>query len=208
MSAYLDHAATGPMRPEAVEAMLPFFTDRFANPSGAHRWARDARRAIDEARDELAELLGADPGDIIYTSGGTEADNLAVFGATRSTSREPGRAQPGLVVCSAIEHHAVLDPVEHLGGRVVGVDPLGRIDLDQLADVLRSETELAEAAEGPGVRLVSVMTINNEIGTLQPIDRIAKLVRRHAPDALLHTDAVQAFCWTDIAHITRNADLV
>ncbi|CAB4951131.1 unannotated protein [freshwater metagenome] len=208
VSAYLDHAATGPMRPEAVEAMLPFFTDRFANPSGAHRWARDARRAIDEARDELAELLGADPGDIIYTSGGTEADNLAVFGATRSTSREPGRAQPGLVVCSAIEHHAVLDPVEHLGGRVVGVDPLGRIDLDQLADVLRSETELAEAAEGPGVRLVSVMTINNEIGTLQPIDRIAKLVRRHAPDALLHTDAVQAFCWTDIAHITRNADLV
>lgn len=208
VSAYLDHAATGPMRPEAVEAMMPFLTDRFANPSGAHRWARDARRAIDEARDELAELLGADPGDVIYTSGGTEADNLAVFGATRAASREPGRGQPGIAVCSAFEHHAVLDPVEHLGGRLIGVDHLGRIDLDELADELRAETQRANAGEGPGVRLVSVMTINNEIGTLQPIDRIAKLVRRHAPEALVHTDAVQAFCWTDIAHITRNADLL
>jgi cysteine desulfurase len=196
------------MRPEAVEAMLPFLTDRFANPSGAHRWARDARRAVDEARDELAELLGADPGDVIYTSGGTEADNLAVFGATRAATREPGRGQPGIAVCSAVEHHAVLDPVEHLGGRLIGVDHLGRVDLDELADVLRAETERADAGEGPGVRLVSVMTINNEIGTLQPIDRIAKLVRRHAPEALVHTDAVQAFCWTDIAHVTRNADLV
>ena len=208
MDAYLDHAATGPMRPEAVEAMLPFLSDRFANPSGAHKQARDARRAIDEAREELAELLGAEPGDIIYTSGGTEADNLAVFGATRATTREPGRSQPGIVVCSAIEHHAVLDPVEHLGGRVVGVDPIGRIDLDQLTDVLASETARAEEGEGPGVRMVSVMAVNNEIGTIQPLDRVAKLVRRHAPDALLHTDAVQAFCWTEIAHVARNADLL
>jgi len=196
------------MRPEAVEAMLPFLTDRFANPSGAHKLARDARRAIDEARDELAELLGAQPGDIIYTSGGTEADNLAVFGASRATAREPGPSQPGIVMCSAIEHHAVLDPVVHLGGRVVGVDRLGRVDLDQLAEQLRAEAELAKAGEGPGVRLVSVMTINNEIGTLQPLDRVAKLVHRLAPDALLHTDAVQAFCWTDISEVTRNADLL
>jgi cysteine desulfurase len=196
------------MRPEAVEAMLPFLTDRFANPSGAHKLARDARRAIDEARDELAELLGALPGDIIYTSGGTEADNLAVFGASRAAAREPGRGQPGVVLCSAIEHHAVLDPVIHLGGRVVGVDSLGRIDLDHLAELLRAQADLAESGEGPGVRLVSVMTINNEIGTLQPLDRVAKLVHRHAPDALLHTDAVQAFCWTEIAAATRNADLL
>ena len=88
------------MRPDAVEAMLPFLTARFANPSGAHKLARDARRAIDEARDELAELLGAAPGDIIYTSGGTEADNLAIFGAARAADRSPGRGQPGVVVCS------------------------------------------------------------------------------------------------------------
>lgn len=208
VSAYLDHAATGPMRPDAVEAMLPMLTERFANPSGAHRWARDARRAIDEARDELAELLGAAPGDIIYTSGGTEADNLAVFGAGRLAEPQPGHGRPGIVVCSAIEHHAVLDPVEHLGGRVVGVDPAGCIDLDALSEVLREETERAEAGQGPGVRLVSVMAVNNEIGTIQPLDRVAKLVRRHAPGALLHSDAVQAFCWTDVARLTRDADLV
>ena len=196
------------MRPEAIEAMLPFLADRFANPSGAHKKARDARRAIDEARDELAELLGALPGDLIYTSGGTEADNLAVFGASRAAAREPGRAQPGIVVCSAFEHHAVLDPVEHLGGRVVGVDRSGQVDLDRLADLLGSEAERAAGGEGPGVRLVTVMAVNNEIGTIQPLDRVAKLVRRHAPDALLHTDAVQAFCWTDIAQFTRNADLL
>lgn len=208
MSAYLDHAATGPMRPEAVEAMLPFLSERFANPSGAHKQARDARRAIDEAREELAELLGAQPGDIVYTSGGTEADNLAVFGATRASGAAIGTEQSGIVVCSAVEHHAVLDPVEHLGGRVVGVDPLGRIDLDHLASVLAAETDRAAAGEGPGVRLVSVMTVNNEIGTLQPLHRVAKLMRRHAPAAVLHTDAVQAFCWTEIAQVTRDADLV
>ena len=196
------------MRPDAVEAMLPFLTDRFANPSGAHKLARDARRAIDEARDELAELLGAAPGDIIYTSGGTEADNLAIFGAARAADRSPGRGQPGVVVCSAIEHHAVLDPVEHLGGRVVGVDAVGRIDLDALAEVLRVETALAADGEGPGVRLVSVMTVNNEIGTIQPIREVVELVRRHAPDALVHTDAVQAWCWTDIAHVTGTVDLL
>ena len=207
VSAYLDHAATGPMRPDAVEAMLPFLTDRYANPSGAHRWARDARRAIDEAREELAELLGALPGDIVYTSGGTEADNLAVFAASRAGA-DPVTVSAGVVVCSAIEHHAVLDPVEQLGGRVVGVDATGRLDTEELVEVLTAEAARREAGEGPGVRLVSVMAVNNEIGTLQPLDRIAKLVRRHAPDAVLHTDAVQAFCWTDLAHVARNVDLL
>jgi len=207
VSAYLDHAATGPMRPEAVEAMLPLLTDRFANPSGAHRWARDARRAIDEARDELAELLGAAPGDIVYTGGGTEADNLAVFGASRSGASSE-LARNGLAVCSAVEHHAVLDPVVHLGGRVVGVDTIGRIDTDALVEVLRTEAALEANGEGPGVRLVSVMTVNNEIGTIQPIERIAGLVRRHAPGAVLHTDAVQAFCWTDLAEACAGADLL
>lgn len=179
MPAYLDHAATGPMRPEAVDAMLPFFGERYANPSGAHRRARDARRAIDEARDELAELLGCAPGDIVFTSGGTESDNLAVFGLGTGD---------GVVVCSAVEHHAVLDPVESLGGRVVPVDGRGHVDPDALVAALTA---------GP-VRMVSIMAVNNETGVVQRLADLAPLVRRHAPDAVLHSDAVQAFCWTDL----------
>jgi cysteine desulfurase len=165
VSAYLDHAATTPMRPEAIEAMLPFLDGRFANPSGAHRMARDARRSIDDARDVVAE-------------------------------------------CSAVEHHAVLDPVVHLGGRTVGVDASGRLDLDHLAAVLEDESDLARSGEGAGVRLVSLMAANNEVGTIQPLAEAAEIVRRLAPDAVLHTDAVQAFCWTDVAALTSVADLV
>lgn len=180
VTAYLDHAATGPMRPEAVEAMLPFLTERYANPSGAHREARDARRAIDEARDELAALIGSRPGEIVFTSGGTEADNLAVFGLGDGD---------GIAVCSAIEHHAVLDPVEMLGGATVAVDARGTIRADDLAAVLDRDP----------VRVVSLMAVNNEIGAIQPIGSLAAVVREHAPGAALHTDAVQAFCWTDVA---------
>lgn len=167
------------MRPEAVEAMLPFFGDRFANPSGAHRRARDARRAIDEARDELAGLLGCRPGDIVFTSGGTESDNLAVFGLG---------SVDGTVVCGATEHHAVLDPVDHLGGRVVPVDARGHVEPEAL---------VAALSAGP-VRLVSIMAVNNETGVVQRLADLAPLVRRHAPAAVLHSDAVQAFCWTDL----------
>jgi cysteine desulfurase len=187
MTAYLDHAATGPMRPEAVEAMLPFLTERFANPSGAHRLARDARRAIDEARDELAALVGAEPGEIVFTSGGTESDNLAVFGL--------GTGE-GAAVCSAIEHHAVLDPVLSLGGRFTVVDSAGHIDPGDLELVL---------AEGP-VRVVSLMAVNNETGVIQDLDTLSEVVRRVAPDSVLHSDAVQAFCWTDVARTCSVVD--
>ena len=155
MTSYLDHAATGPMRPEAIEAMLPFLSERFANPSGAHRFARDARRAVDDAREEFAALVGAEPGDIIFTSGGTESDNLAIFGL--------GSAE-GVPVCSAVEHHAVLDPVEALGGRVVGVDRNGVIDPAELRRVLH---------EGP-VRVVSLMAVNNETGVIADLVALAK----------------------------------
>lgn len=187
MPAYLDHAATGPMRPEAVEAMLPFLSDRFANPSGAHRRARDARRAIDEAREELAALVGCAPGDIVFTSGGTESDNLAVFGLGSGD---------GAAVCTAVEHHAVLDPVVSLHGRVVAVDRSGRVDVDDLRRAL---------ADGP-VRLVSIMAVNNETGLIQPIDEAAAVVRAEAPDAVIHSDAVQAFCWTDVARTCAPVD--
>ena len=195
------------MRPEAIDAMLPFLDVRFANPSGAHRMARDARRAVDDARDELAALLGAEPGEVVFTSGGTESDNLAVFGAGRAGA--PGlTATHGTVVCSAVEHHAVLDPVVALGGRTVGVDATGRLDLDDLVAVLEAEAARADAGESAGVRLVSLMAANNEVGTVQPLDEAAEIVRRLAPNAVLHTDAVQAFCWTDVDRLTSVADLV
>jgi cysteine desulfurase len=185
--AYLDNAATTPMWPEAVEAMLPFLSDRFANPSGAHAMARDARRAVDDARDVMAEALGCEPGEVVFTSGGTEADNHAVLGAAATAGT--------IAVCTAIEHHAVLHPVEHLGGRIVPVDTTGIVDLDALV-----------AALDPGVGVVSVMLANNEIGTIQPLADVAEIVREHAPDAMLHTDAVQAFPWLDVAERASTAD--
>ena len=186
--AYLDHAATTPMCPEAVEAMQPFYDAAYANPSGAHRMARDAMRAVNDARDLLAELWGAEPGEIVFCSGATEADNLAVFGVAGASNR---------IVCSAIEHPAVLAPVERLGGMTVGVDSLGVIDLDELAEAVDENTAL-----------VSVMLVNNESGVIQPLAEVAEVLAQHAPQAVLHTDAVQAVSWLDVAELARPAQLV
>jgi len=175
------------MRPEAIEAMLPFLSDRYANPSGAHRFARDARRAVDDAREEFASLVGAEPGDVIFTSGGTESDNLAIFGL--------GSVE-GIAVCSAVEHHAVLDPVVALDGRFVAVDHLGNVDSADLERVL---------AEGP-VRVVSLMAVNNETGVIADLESLSKVVRKVAPGAVLHSDAVQAYCWTDISNVCSTVD--
>jgi len=186
---YLDHAATTPMRAGAVAAMLPFFAERFANPSGAHRFARDARKAIDEARDDVGAVLGVEPGEVVFTSGGTEADNTAIVGA--------GLDRGTVVVASAAEHHAVLHPVERLGGRVVAVDGTGHVDLAALAGALDGD-----------VRLVSVMAVNNEVGTVTDLAAVAALVRERAPQALIHTDAVQAASWIDLRAITPLVDLL
>src|SRR5438132_3014530 len=189
VTAYLDHAATTPMRPEATAAMLPFLSDRFGNPSGVHSVARAARQAVDEAREVVAAALGASPGEVVFTGGGTEADNLAVLGAH-------GR-RGGTVVCTAVEHHAVLHSCRAVGGRVAPVTSEGVVDLDRLADLLDHE-----------VSLVSVMLANNEVGTIQPLAEVAALVRDRAPRALVHTDAVQAFLWMDVAGAASVADLV
>lgn len=174
---------------------MPFLTSQFGNPSGAHRLARDANKALDESREAMAAFLGAQPGEVVFTGGGTEADNMAVFGTLEA---RPGRALvPGRAVCSAVEHHAVLEPVESVGGSIVSVDATGRIELDALADAL-----------GPDVGLVSVMLANNETGVIQPLADVAALVRELAPNALLHTDAVQAFSWIDVASVSSVADLV
>ncbi|HVE93316.1 MAG TPA: cysteine desulfurase family protein [Acidimicrobiales bacterium] len=186
--AYLDHAATTPMRPEAVTAMLPLLTETFGNPSGGHAAARAARHVIEEARDVMAAVLGCAPAEVIFTSGGTEADNLAIAGVADGA---------GSAVCSAVEHHAVLHAVERVEGVVVGTDALGRVDLDQLA-----------AAVGPGTAVVSLMLVNNETGVVQPLDAAIDVVRANAPDAVLHTDAVAAFSWLDLAVATAGADLV
>jgi cysteine desulfurase len=189
--AYLDHAATTPLRPEARAAMLPWLGGAFGNPSGAHPVARAARQAIDEARDTIAAVLGCAPNEVVFTGGGTEADNLAVRGVVA--------ARPGAVLCSAVEHHAVLHPVEHVGGKTVPVDRRGRLDLDALADALDAH---------PAATLVSVMGANNEVGAIQPVAAAAQLVRERAPGAALHCDAVQAVAWLDPAELTAAVDLV
>lgn len=191
----LDHAATTRVRPEVVEAMAPFLADRYGNPSGSHRLARDAVRAVDEARERIAAVLGCAPGEVVFTSGGTESDNHAVSGGM------PPR--PGRPVCSAVEHHAVLDPTLALGGVVVGVDRSGRVDLDDLAGTLERL--------GPEVSVVSVMAANNETGVRNDLTAVAEVVRRHGPEVprlALHTDAVQAAAWCDLAEVAAAADLV
>jgi cysteine desulfurase len=187
MVGYLDHAATTPLRPEARQAMLSFLGETFGNPSGSHRVARAARRSVEEAREVVAAHLGARPEEIVFTAGGTEADNLAVFGSARR----------GRVLCGATEHDAVLESARAVGGQTVPVDDAGRVDLERL-----------KAALGPDVGLVSVMLVNNEVGAVQPLEHLAGLVRKKAPGALVHTDAVQSVSWLDPAGAAAPADLV
>jgi len=192
---YLDWSATAPLRAEALEAWTRWST-HVGNPSGSHRDARAARRVLDDARDVFAEVLGCDAGDVVFTSGGTEADDLAVLGVLDA-------APPGaLAVCSAVEHHAVLDPVVARGGEVVPVDADGVVHPAALAAVLRRARD-----RGP-VAVVSVMAVNNETGVCQPLEGLVEVVRAEAPGAVVHVDAVAAFCWVDVARRAAAADLV
>lgn len=178
---YLDHNATTPLAPEAAEAMRPFLDQHFGNPSSIHAAGREARAAVDLARDRIAALLGAKPHEIIFTSGGTEADNLAVLGLARQ------RAALGrhIITCGT-EHHAVLHPCQHLRRHegfqltVLRVDGTGRLDPGQVAEAFTPETTL-----------VSIMTANNETGTLQPVGEIAALCRERG--VVFHSDAIQSF---------------
>ena len=190
---YLDHAASTPLRPAARDAWLAAAERHHANPTGSHLAAREARRALDEARSRAASVLGADPGEIVFTSGGSEADNMAVRGAL-------GLRGAGAAVTTEAEHHAVHDPVERSGGVFVGVDERGIVDLDALADVL--------GARNGDVAVVSVIAVNNETGSITPLSEVARVVRDLAPGALLHTDAVQAVNWIDVASETAGYDLV
>lgn len=176
---YVDHAATTPTDPRVLEAMRPYFTEQFGNPSSVHGFGQDAREAVDLARERVATLVGANASEIVFTSGATEADNFAVLGAAFAHD-----ARGRHIITSAVEHHAVIESCQFLAARgfevtYLPVDQYGRVDPREVAAALREDTIL-----------VSVMHANNEIGTLEPVAEIGRLVR--ARGILMHTDATQS----------------
>src|SRR3954469_3240244 len=182
---YLDYNATTPLCAAAREAMEPYLSRHYGNPSSVHAAGREARAAVDDARDRLADLLGAKPHELIFTSSGTESNNLAVLGLARAHAHR-GRH----LICARTEHHAVLNAFEHLQERerfevtFLPVDQGGRIDPDELSRSIRTDTTL-----------ISVMTANNETGVIQPMTDLARLCEERG--VLLHSDMVQSFGKTE-----------
>jgi cysteine desulfurase len=177
MRIYLDHNATTPMDKRVLEAMLPYFSEKFGNPSSIHTSGREAKQAIEDARRKVAELLGAEPEEIIFTSGGTEADNMAIKGM--AFARKEGH-----IITSSIEHHAVLNAVKWLEKRgfevtYLPVDKYGIVDPDDVRKAIKGNTIL-----------ISIMFANNEVGTIEPIGEISKIAKEASIP--FHTDAVQA----------------
>jgi cysteine desulfurase len=196
MPMYLDHAATTPLRPEVLQAMLPYLTEDFGNPSSAHWFGRRARAALDGAHERVAAGLHGEAREVVFTSGGTEANNLALKGAAWA-----GRGHGHRIVTTAVEHHAVqhtLRYLEKFGFEVLElpVDRYGRVDPDAVESAITDKTVL-----------VSVMLANNEVGTIQPIREIADRVQRHH-GILFHVDAVQAAPYVDLDVRELGADLV
>jgi cysteine desulfurase len=183
---YLDHAATTPVRPEVLEAMAPFYGPRFGNPSSLHRWGREARAALDEARERLAGCLGARSDEICFTSGGTEADNLAILGGWRARRSEGRNA----IVSDPIEHKAVLGAV-HQAAREGAEERLCTVTSDGMVDPASFDDQTTA-----DVAIASIMWLNNEIGTVQPIEQFANTAKSRG--VIFHTDAVQAFGKIDI----------
>ncbi|MFQ5459532.1 MAG: cysteine desulfurase family protein [Anaerolineae bacterium] len=194
---YLDHSATTPLSPGVMAAMRPYLEAGGGNPSGSHAAGRRARVAVETARSEVAGVLGCRSGEVVFTSGGTEADNLALRGMARAALRQ-GRGRH--VVVSAVEHEAVLHTASDLSAfgietTIVGVDAEGRVDPDDVASAVRDDTIL-----------VSMMLANNEVGTIEPVADIGRLLRRRGVP--LHTDAVQAPAWLDLDVEALGVDLL
>ena len=195
---YLDHAATTPLRPEALEAMLPFLGGDFGNPSSPHSFGRRARAALDEAHERIAAQINAGPREIVITSGGTEALNLALKGAAWA-----GKARGHRIVTSAVEHHAVLHALQQLekfGFEIIElpVDRYGRVDPDQVAAAINERTTV-----------VAIQLANNEVGTLQPVAKIGALVREKGPKSCLFVvDAVAGAAWLPIDVEALSCDLL
>jgi cysteine desulfurase len=205
MEVYLDHAASTPMLAEVLDAMLPWMTDHYGNATGMHRMARDARKAIDDAREQIAVAMGMSAGGVVFCGSGTEAANLAVFGvhdAQIAAAMSAGTPRPEVWV-SAIEHHAVLNAGVQRGATVISVDEFGRVDAQKLRADLRQARD-----EGRHVGLVSVMLSNNEIGTIQDIVQIARAVHGTFPGSIVHTDSVNAFPWLDVAALCSEVDVI
>jgi len=185
---YLDHAATTPTRPEVVKAMLPYFIDAFGNPSSIYSYGQEARGAVEEARTNVAELIGARSEEIIFTSGGTEADNYALKGVAHANERKGNH-----IVTTSIEHRAVLEVCKFLEGRgfkitYMPVDECGLVDPDDVKRAITSKTII-----------ISIMHANNEVGTIEPVEGIGKIAREAG--VYFHTDAVQT-----VGHIPVNVD--
>jgi cysteine desulfurase len=185
---YLDHAATTPTRPEVVKAMLPYFADAFGNPSSIYSYGREAKGAIEEARARVAQLIGARSEEIIFTSGGTEADNFALEGVAFANEHKGNH-----IVTTSIEHHAVLEVCKFLERRgfkitYLPVDKYGLVDPDDVKRAITNKTIL-----------ISVMHANNEVGTIQPVEEIGEIAREAG--VYFHTDAVQT-----VGHISVNVD--
>jgi cysteine desulfurase len=196
---YLDHAASTPLRAETRAAMEPFLGGTYANPSGMHGAARAAKTALEAARETVASVCGCEPGEVVFTGGGSEGDNLAIKGAAWAARERSGADG---VVTGAIEHKAVLaacSRLEREGFRVqrAPARPDGTVDVGALADALDERTAV-----------VSLMLVNNETGIVQPLAEVAELVRARAPRAVIHTDAVQAVSWLDLRTAATSADLV
>jgi cysteine desulfurase len=193
---YLDHAATTPVRPEVFEAMRPFFGPRFGNPSSTHRWGREARAALDEARERVARCLGARADEICFTSGGTESDNLAILGVWRE-GRTAGR---NAVVATPIEHKAILGAVheakaEGAEERMLEVDGAGTVSWSSWNNQVRDDVAIA-----------SVMWVNNEVGTVQPVPQLAEDAK--SKGVVFHTDGVQAFGKVKVDAASQAFDLL
>ena len=192
---YLDHNSTTPLRPEVTEAMLPYLGQLFGNASSVHAFGRDARVAVEEARETVAGAIGADPAEILFTSGGTESDNAAILGTAYSL-RDKGKH----IITSAVEHHAVLHTCRFLEENgfaltVLPVNSYGRVDPDDVRKAISTDTVL-----------ISIMHGNNEIGTLQPVAEISAIARER--EVLLHTDAVQTFGKVDMDADALGVDLL
>jgi cysteine desulfurase len=199
VTTYFDYAATTPLLPEVVTAMAEIHATLLGNPTGGHPPAQRARRLLEDAREEVASFLGRDPGDVVFTSGGTEAANLAVLGTLERAMQE---REESVLLCSAVEHPAVRESA-HAAARIgadvreLPVDQCGVLDLDALSRALSSR-----------ITLVAVMTANNETGVVQPVPEVIDAVRRRALHAYVFTDAVQAAPWLDLAEVTAGADMV
>ena len=192
---YLDHAATTPMRPEILDVMRTYFLERFGNPSSLHAYGLEARKAIEDAREQIAHTIGATPPEIVFTSGGTESDNMALRGVLRAGSGESDH-----IITSAIEHPAVLETckfLERLGHEVtyVSVDVDGRINPSEVEEAIQDNT-----------RLISIMHANNEIGSIQPIAEVGAIAASHG--VYMHTDAVQSVGKIPVDVAALNVDML